>query len=278
MIEHFKKIEFLYGSNCSIYIPNEVFKDLTTVLKSIKGGNIKELSFSYAYLVTVGFLYRYANYVDVDEGTYIQNRNIKELLGYSHTTKTVDKIIKKNGILDMMGLTDTIKNYPVFFNLEEGEINKCNIVEFTTIDELDDKDKYKSIVKNRNFEVKDPTYITSGYKDREYGTLYDTQNTHRVTIGEFIKFIEDEKLNNTDFLLYCYFKSKCKGFKKNKRELSLSIILSDIDISQESFYRYLKNLKDMKFIKVKHRGGWVVLENNDESVKCRANEYTFLGI
>src|SRR5205085_6833882 len=105
MYEHFKNIEFLYGEDVSIQIPNGIFKKLSSNIKNRNGStNIQQTSFAYAYIVMNAFLYKYAHFVDVDNGTYIQNADIKGLLGYNKVTKTIDYIIKKGGVLDMIGL------------------------------------------------------------------------------------------------------------------------------------------------------------------------------
>jgi hypothetical protein len=122
MYKHLENIGYLYGDGVSVQIPNGLFKDLSACIKNRNGStNIQQVSFAYAYLVIIAFLYKYAHYIDIDNGTYIQNADIKELLGYSKTTKSIDNVIKKNGILDMMGLTETSKDYPIQFTINNNE-------------------------------------------------------------------------------------------------------------------------------------------------------------
>lgn len=279
MYEHFYNIQFLYG-NANVQIPNRVFKDLVFALKG-KGGkvNIQQVSFAYGYLIIVTFLYKYAHFVDLDNGTYIQNSDIKQILGYGKTTKTVDKIIKKGGVLDQLGLTKTTKDYPIRFELHPTEtINDIPLREFTTIHELDPDDYYyttiKKIVKNPNYEVKEPLFLIQEYEGVE-GTLYSFEDTHKITIKELIHFIYSQDLDNVDFLLYAYFKSKCYGFKDNMRSIPLSVIISELGISRDAFYTHLEKLKDKGYMKVVHKG-WRMPNQKYEYMD--ANDYYFVGV
>lgn len=272
MINHFKNIEFLHG-NASVQIPNSIFRDLSRAITT----NVQQVAFAYTYLVTIAFLYKYAHYIDVDNGTYVQNADIKELLGYSKTTKSVDVVIKKNGILDEMGLTETIKNYPIRFIKHPTEtINNIALREFVSIGELVANDinytTIKSIVKNRNYTVKEPLFLTTSYGDREYGTLYEYGNTHQITIAEILEFLFNENFDNLDFLMYGYFKSKCNNYKDNTKSLGLNRMIAELNISKDAFYSHLKKLKEVKFIEVNHKN-WMM----GDSESFESNEYRFNG-
>ncbi|MER2009590.1 MAG: hypothetical protein ABS939_19320 [Psychrobacillus sp.] len=273
MYEHLKNIEYLYGDDVYVQIPNSIFGDLS----SNNSTNIQQVSFAYGYVTIVAFLYKYAHFVDIDYGTYIQNADIKQLLGYNRNTKTIDYIIRKNGVLDTIGLTKTIKDYPIRFVQHPTEkINNVPIREFMTINDIGESDinysTIKSIVKNRNYTVKEPVFFFEC--DDDAGTLYNYANTHRVTLKELIAFIYSDNLDNIDFLLYCYFKSKCLGLPQNTKSIGLHIISRDLDIGADAFYKHLNKLKDRQYMSANHKG-WVMgaVENGLD-----ANEYTFKGI
>lgn len=272
MYEHFKNIEHLYG-NAYVQIPNGVFKDLQHIKT-----NTQQSSFAYAYIVTVAFLYKYAHYVDVDNGTYIQNKDIKQLLGYGATTKSIDKIIKRNGILEEIGLIDTTKNYPVQVTHSNEEVNGYLARDFITIDMIDDNyvnyELIKGIVKNRNYEVKEPSFFFD-YKG-EVGTLYDYSNTHKITIQEFIRIVYDRGLDNIHFLLYGFFKSRCFGYKNNTQEIALYKIVEDAGVGKDAFYSRLDDMKKNGFLEVKHKQFVMAGEKHDISIE--GNEYVFKGV
>lgn len=275
MIKHFKNIQYLYGNDAYVQIPNDIFRTLSKNIKNKSGNtNIKQSSFAYAYIICVSFLYKYAQFVDINNKTYIQNTDLKQILGYSKTTKSVDYIIKKDGVLEKIGLLKTIKDYPVSVMYGEDEYNNFKIREFITLSMMDKSHPtykiIKNIVKNKNYEVKEPVFMFK--YNGGAGSLYDYSNTHRVTIKEFIKFICDEKLDNIDLMLYFFFKSKCYNLnKKNTKSISLLQITSDIGIGKESFYYHLKTIKDKGMLEVNHKG-WI------SNGRGEPNEYRFIGI
>lgn len=279
MYEHFKNIEYLYGKSASVQIPNGLFKDLS---KSIKGKNgctnIQQSSFAYAYLVAIAFLYKYAHFVDVDNNTYVQNADIKQILGYGKTTKTIDKIIKKNGLLEELNLVSTTKNYPISFGNTAEEFSGNKMRTFTTIDMVDldyvNYTEIKNIVKNRNYEIKEPTFLFE-YKD-DAGSLYEYSNTHKITITELIALLYDEELDNIDFLMYGFFKSKCFNLKDNTKAIALSYIVQELGISRDTFYNHLKVLKEKRFMEVNHKN-WI-MGNTNAVDTIEANEYCFKGV
>ncbi|MFQ3543624.1 hypothetical protein Q7A53_06015 [Halobacillus rhizosphaerae] len=275
MLTHFENID-KFHENASIRIPNEIFSDLS---KSVST-NIQQSSFAYVYLLTIGILYKYTNFVDLNNGTYIQNSDIKELLGYNRKTKTIDRIIKKDGVLDELGLTLTTSQYPIRFEKYHEKINNIQFGEFTLIGELEESDiqfsTYRNIVKNRNYSVKEPLFLTSGYKDSEYGTLYSIEKTHRILVSEYLTLIKDEDLDNIDIMLYSYLKSRCKGYGNNAKDIPLLRITKELGIKNDAFYSHLKKLETKNFIEVNHKN-WR-MPNVRNPVQMDANEYVFKGV
>lgn len=274
MYEHIENLKFLYGNDAYVQIPNDIFNILSFNIKNKNGStNIQQSSFAYSYLVLMSFLYKYAHFVDIDNNTYIQNADIKELLGYSKTTKSIDHIIKKGGVLDSIGLTNTIKNYPIRFIYNPNEsINGIPVREFIMINELNKDDLelelIKKVVKNRNYEIKEPIFLFN--RNEDIGTLYDYSNTHTISINEIIHFITDSDLDNIDFYIYSFLKSRCKGLNNDSASICLQKIAYQLGISNDTFYSHLNVLKGRNFIRVNHKG-WI--SNNDES-----NDYKFIGL
>lgn len=277
MYEHFENMKKSYGDNIYVQIPNSIFKKLSTHIKNKNGStNVQQSSFAYAYTVVVAILYKYAHFVDIDNETYIQNADIKELLGYSRTTKSIDSVIKKCGILDEIGITKTTKSYPISYFIDSNEkINNIPMREFVTICDIDENflgyDLIKGIVKNRNYEIKEPVFLFE--QDGENGTLYDYSNTHTVTLDEVLKFIKDDNLDNIDFSLYCFLKSKCKGYRNNSNSISLNVITSQLGVGFDALYSHLNKIKEKNYVDVNHKG-WRARGDS----RLESNVYTFKGI
>ena len=280
MKEHFINLLANEGSG-HVRLHNRIFKQLSSNIKNKNNStNVQQVAFAYSYLTAISFLYKYAHFVDIGNEMYIQNSDIKELLGYNRITKTIDKVIKKGGILDSIGLTATTKDYPIRYEVStEEKINGISIREFVTVSQLEVNDinyeAIKRIVKNRNYEVKEPLFLTTRFPDSEYGTLYNVANTHDITLNEFMTFITDPDLNNIDFLLYGYFKSKCKGYPENMKSMAMYKICLELGIANTTFVSHLEVLKKKKYINVYHNN-WKPKE--DTYIEMEANKYFWKGI
>lgn len=259
-------MELLYG-NCHVQIPNRIFKEVSNRSK-----NVQQMSFAVSYIVTVTLLYKYSHFVDVGNNTYIQNSDIKEILGYNKRTKSIDVFIKKGGVLEELGLITTTKKYPVSFYLTDETINDISVIEFEYIDDVD-KDstiynRIKSVVKNRNYEIKEPVFLFNN--DDDIGTLYDYSNTVKATLNEFLYFMNSDDLDNIDFILYLYFKWQCYGLEGNVKRLSFSCIEQDIKIGNDAFYSHIKKLQSHNLLFVCHKG-W----QDSDADELESNDYMF---
>lgn len=269
MYSHLTSIMELHGKDAYVQIPNGIFRDLSTNIKSFQ-----QISFAYSYLVLNAFLYKYAHYVDINNKTYIQSRDAKQILGYNAGTKSINYLIKKGGLLDSINLTESSKNYPILMNYSEEKINNTKMIDHVMLNDMIDTDYHrtlKSVVKNYNFEVKIPLFLFE-YQD-DVGTLYNYGKTHKVYLNEFIDIIYDDKLKTIGFLLYMYFKSKCYGYKQNKNKISLDTIRKDTGICRDTLYEYMNRLKENNYLEVKHRG-W----RSNNYGRTESNEYTFRGV
>lgn len=262
-------MESLYG-NCQIQIPNHVFKEVSS-----KSKNIQQMSFAVSYVVTISLLYKYAHFVDTENNTYIQNSDIKEILGYNKKTKSIDVFIKKGGYLEELGLISTTKNYPVSFSNTNESINDIPVIEFECINDIDTESilykRVKSIVKNRNYEIREPVFFFNNNDDT--GTLYEYSNTVKITLKEFLYFMNDDNFDNIDFVLYLYFKWQCEGLQYDTKSLSFSCIEQDIKIGNDAFYNHIKKLQSSKLLFVSHKG-WQDMDNDS----VESNDYTFRHI
>lgn len=275
MQKHLKNIEYLYG-NAYVQIPNGIFQDLSNALRKDGRANIKQISFAYAYMVLNAMFYKYAHFIDLDNNTYIQNGDLKEILGYKRTTKSINKIISSGGVLEEEGFIEITKNYPVSVDYDgEEKINGITIRDFTTIDMVgEDYHGYeiiKKIIKNKNYKISKPNFLFE-YKG-DLGTLYNYKNTHKVLIRELFELLFHEENDNIDFLLYFYFKYKCYGLRQNMKSIAMYKIMSDIGIGKDTLVVYTKRLEERNFISVNHKE-WVGGKGRKKN-DIFANEYFF---
>lgn len=185
--------------NTIIYMPNEIFDDLRAAIHPSR-----HIAFSYCYYYYCTYLYRYSKYV-TDQNGRVTQKDIKKALGYSANNLTVDYIIKKNGVLDQIGYTKTVSDYPLLWSFEEnsGEL------EFYTIDDLKHDPNYSDI-NSRNYKIKYPVKAFKRCTNDIFntGTFYDISNTHGIEYSIFQNVIKNRTLGSVGLYLYGYLKYK----------------------------------------------------------------------
>ena len=184
-----------------VFMPNEIFEDI-----SIMGfKTIEHKSFVYSYYYLLLWLYRYTKYGNIK----ITVQDIKEVLGYNKKYDVLDYIIKKDGLLDQLGYTESTTDFPYHWNMENG-------LEFNYFSEMD-LEMRKTISRGRNYKIKVP--VKGIHRDSESrsegiedGVFYDIANTHMVDFEVFAECME--KVGCKGFYVYGYLKWKCDIYKK----------------------------------------------------------------
>lgn len=261
------------GYESNIYMPNEIFDELKGNIK-----NTPHVAFAYSYVYLITWLYRYVkhtNGIDV-----ISNSTIKEILGYNSNTRTINYLIKKNGLLDQMGYTSTERDFPVQVAFEDGAL------EFLLVSELDDKSNPKycyefsteKVVRDDiplNFTIKKPVKAFEREVDENgcievEGTFYDIENTHCIPFEIFMYCMSNEDIGCTGFYLYAYLKHKNDLFE-NGYDVSLESLTFETGIAERTLDKYLGMLKSYKMIDFRHNQEFFAMGLKKEDRK--ANTY-----
>lgn len=223
-----------------IYVPNEIFDDLKDQLNGIS-----HTAFAYAYYYYIDYLYRYSKFSEERK----TQSDIKQALGYSPKEKRVDYIIKKDGILDNMGYTQTTKDYPLSFMYDDN-----NMIQFKTIEEVKAENGLKSILSQRNYKVKRPIK-SFNRTDESYnesildGTYYEMDRTHKITYKVFEQMMQNDELGVVGFYIYGYFKHKSDIY--GSYQCSYERLLDELNVkSNQTLSKYIKNLEQAKYIRV----------------------------
>ena len=222
-----------------VFVPNELFEDL-------KKSNIKRVHIpvAYSYYYIINYLYRYTKYYE----TKVDNKQIKEILGYHRDQQSIDYIIKKNGELDKIGYTQTVKDFPILW-----EFNEFEGLQFSMLSDMDEFTQHD--IKqhfSRKYSIKYPIkafvreYDEEGNIDEE-GTFYSISNTHCIPFEVFIFCMENEKLGCTAFYLYSFI-SKMNDKFADGYDISIKKLASETGISKKTLERYLDRLNQYKMI------------------------------
>ncbi|PFW91329.1 hypothetical protein COL32_08905 [Bacillus pseudomycoides] len=191
-----------------VFLLNSLFETLSKEESLTKTGERTtthvDVAYSYLYLIT--WLYRNAKYgVMSDQNTDVGT--LKELIGFTSKEKRINYIIKKNGILDQLGLTKTIpyKEAPYSYTIDDD-----NVIDFETITQAGIK------VENNRKTIKEPIFgLYDSDGEYGYGTFFggvDSDNiskTHNIDFKIFIKCMTNKNLGTDAFYIYSFLKSKC---------------------------------------------------------------------
>jgi hypothetical protein len=165
-----------------IFMPNEIFEELKNNIS-----NTQQLTFAYSYLYLITYLYRHCKYYNVGD---IDGNKIKEILGYSSNTRSINPIIKKGGLLDQMELTSTEKDFPTEWHFD----SFSGDLVFDMLSEFDED--YQVIIKeglSRKFTVKKPIrsfHLTlMMLKQRKCMMSKSMKMVHSLNLKILIKFL-----------------------------------------------------------------------------------------
>ncbi|EDZ57031.1 hypothetical protein BCH308197_3675 [Bacillus cereus H3081.97] len=253
-------------------IPNEFFNEISVLKQKINlSKDSKHISFAFSYLYLMTYLYRYAKFHDNKDYEFTE-QELKKLLTMSpdsYGKNSVNKIIKRGGILEKLGYIEKVKDYPISYDYdaEEKEFVFSYISEVIA-DLGEGANKYfNTNSKNRrvNLPVKMFEDRTLKAIDMECsGTLYDVTYTTQIDIRVFIYCMIREKLGLEAFYLHSFIKYK-NGFHDDFWRRSIQNIIEDTGLSQTVIQLRLKEME-------KH--GMVFCTHEDFVVGADRNEMT----
>ena len=221
----------------NIYIPNEIFRDLSKC-EELKNAQVP---FAYCFYYLITWLYQYAKYSHV----CVDTKTIKEILGYKDNNRKITPVITENGILDQLGYTETSRDYPMVVELDEYDQLK-----FTLFSDFENEgfDVPVMSAKGKNSKFKVPLKAFHRYDNEvEDGTFYDVSNTHSVPFELFMEFMTDKEMGCGGFYVYSFLVYKNQildtAYKNSVRRIAESIGMSSSQVG-----RYIKKLEQRKLI------------------------------
>lgn len=281
--ELLEMIDFNEEYQLEVGIPNYLFTDLINLAnkKALKSNHI---GFTYSYIYFITYMARYAKY-----DKFIPSAmEIKQILGYTPTNKTLDYIMKRGGLLDENRITVTSNDFPIIAMYEDDEFyNKEFYITFAS-ELYDDMKQFKNERKvSINASCKIPLF--GFYQDVECwgkgesfnGTFFlDYDNTGidftllDYRIFAFCMSYSDD-LGCTAFYLYAFLKYQNFKFKDGYNATRKTI--SDVTgLSEGVIQKYLSNMRAYKMINVIHNMEYFSLAWDKKERKAssyKINEY-----
>lgn len=232
------------NSEDRIQIPNEIFYLLRK--GNFKSG--KHLLFSFIYYLNVAWVYRYCKINDILNNNNSYSDIMKELSGISKNTKTFEYIIKRNGVLDSLSITDSVSysDVPAIYNHN----NNNNNVDFIYNNQYRISDKrFNSVV------IKEPLLHTHKrvIDNVEYlGAFHDYEFTFKVKMSDYI-FMRDNLKLKFDVIAFYYYLSSMIYYGNGKVNISRKSIARQLNISEKTVTEYKNQLKKHDLLyEIKH--------------------------
>lgn len=175
----------------------ELFNELTTTGK-LKANRHKTFTFAYYWLTS--YLWKYSRYGDREFNT----QDIKQILGVSPVEKRLDYIIKKKGLLDSIGLTETTRNFPI-----STTISKQEGIKITTLSDIDEGIA-KDFLKNHSVRYVCKKPLLQYEREGKVGLMYSRDDVLSISIFEFTRCVLCPEIGFDGFYVYAYLKYRVK--------------------------------------------------------------------
>ncbi|MBY0157203.1 hypothetical protein H0178_15525 [Cytobacillus firmus] len=180
--------------DCPVYINNSIYEDL---INAKVLNHISQKAYAYAYYCLITYLYKNAKY----QYHLIKQCDLKAILGFSPDNRKMDFISKKDGLLDKIGYTETITDFPIRI-----ETSKCSILDMYR----NARERYNlNLEVSKNYKVKYP--IKAFYKDTvsqetglRNGSNYNTNDCHAFNIEMFLNCVSNKDLGCVGFFIACF--------------------------------------------------------------------------
>lgn len=249
-------------------LPNELFMQIQTMVSQ---GKLKptHCGFVWSYVYFMTYLFRYCKWNEFQP----TSSEIKSILGYTSTNKTLDYIIKKNGLLEQEGLLTTIEDFPILY--EYDELDKALF--FTFAGELEGLDYFRE---QRNLSKRVTCkYPEFAFPSEEYdGTFYNSECTTIVEFDVFARCMSDKELGVNAFYIYSWLKHKNdlhSDYKTTRKRLA-----KELHLSEGTLHKYFDTMRSYRIVDVIYNmeyfsKGWEQHERESSTYKVNPyNQFT----
>ena len=252
--------KFFKGDNSRNFINIDIntFDEFNRLLATgdIKNNRHKTIAFSYYCLVS--YLWKYSKY----SSQIISVQDIKRILLLGEGDKRIDYIIKKNGVLDSHGFTETTRDFPIATIFDEN-----NMICVKTLKDLDEESaKFFLSQCGKRYTCKKP--IPQYKRDSKDGLMFSKDDVVPVSVFELTRTLLCPEISFDGFYVYMYIKYRCK-----------MVCYSDLSIFYAELERHIgyKKRRIRELIKALTNAGMIRVESQYEHENnriSRNNTYT----
>lgn len=253
-IKELKNKLHVQESEQMVNMPNEIFEQLKVIAGGKNDKKGSHIAFAYSYVYFYTYMYRYSKYYYIAPTT----EDVKQLLGYSATNKTMNYLIKKNGLLEQLGLLETTTDYPVLSYFDDDKY-----IRFELLSEQDDEYIVKNLTKrhSNNYLIKRPLFgfnrVIEGEIDN--GTFLDAHNTTIIDFNVFLFCMTNKELGTIAFYLYGYLKMQSYHFYGDFKATSKRIA-RETGLGEQTIVRYEKSMREYNMVELKHNMDYISIK------------------
>lgn len=259
----------MFGSRYShsediIQMPNEIFYKL----QSADFNSGKHMLFAFIYYYNITWIYRYCKINDLLITGDSYANSLKNMSGVSSMTKTFDYIIKRNGVLDKIGITKTVEfsHVPVLYHHEKSK----NIVEFSYNGDYE----LKTCTKN-NINIKEPLLHTHNrvIRNTEYlGAFHDYDFTFSIKMSDYI-YMKDVLKLSFDVIGFYYYLISIAYYHHGRIDLSRESMARHLNLSEKTITKYKTILKNHGLINEFEHDSYKTKQNNTLRIRKVEKKY-----
>lgn len=240
-------------NHSDIFMSNHYF-DIIKELNQLKGLKSTHMGFVYSYMYLQTYMCRNTVY-DYFIPTV---KEIKEILGYSPIQKSLDYIIKKDGLLDSEGVTITDNDFPLICQYRKEEDSLLFYLASDVHPTLKDYRDMHNVSLTTTYKFPVLSFYDSHKRDDikifygdDGGTFYDVSDTTNIRFEVFAYCMSNKEIGDTGFYLYSYIKHM-NDLHGDDYKATASTISNKIGIPERTIKKYLKSLKSYNLIDTIH--------------------------
>lgn len=225
-----------------VFLPNEMFDDLN--MFPMTEFNFRHKACAYSFYYLTNYLYRNCKFSTIEPLRLLNSLTLLEKLYCLR--KNYNFIIKKNdGVLDLLGYTQSENDYPIEFIISEGELES-----FRMFSDVEAHVK-RSMSVPPHFVVKKPlkAFKRSESSTSLDGTFFEYANTHPIDFPIFARCMALGRYGIEAFYLYGFLLA-FEGLINKKDKMFRSYLIIVLESNHKKINQLLSLLERLSLIKI----------------------------
>ena len=195
----------------------------------------------------------------------INTQDLKRLMLIIPTEKRFDYLIKKGGVLDSAGLTETTKSFPI-----NTTFNELNQIEVTTLDMIE-KDMAKAWLQQygKRYTCKKP--LLQYDRIDKVGLMYSKDDVLSLSMFEITRILLCSELGFDGLFVYAYLKYRNKMLGGQGVTIYYTELENQIGYKKRRIRELINNLVSVKLLEVEAE------YSHEENKVSRKNTYKIIS-